>query len=280
MLSHHSVLKVFALGLLLSTTCGHASAQQLDRLNPIPRVRQFLQQSNPDDVRRNELLGIPSSHCGHVVDLMMKNRMRARFRTNGIEQLHLPHLTVGLQPGDLEFLCVHLVQEGNAQQGPVFQVGMKNNSDVPIGNFKVSLVGVLGQIHVHSPSATICIPRMEAGQEMQIQIQLPVACLSMGPLHQQCCFDTLVVALDSYDELLECDELNNVQILARQEVGLLVSEPAQPASGPTPLQPVAPAPVPSTPLEKTSPLDGLDLDQLNLEGGPDESEVQSLLFRR
>jgi hypothetical protein len=147
---------------------------------------------------------------------------------------------------------------------------MKNNSDVPIGNFKVSIVGVLGQIHVHSPTVTVPIRRMEAGEQSLIQIQLPVTCMSMGLVSQQSAFDTLIVALDSYDDLIECDELNNVQILRRLEIAHLVA-PIQVAppvadlalleSTPPPAVTVPQVPEGTTP----SPLDGLDLDELELE---------------
>lgn len=280
MLSHQTVLKLVALGLVISTSCARTNAQQSPAPDGTPQVRQFLQQTNVNDVRSHQILGIPTSHCGHVIDLMMRNRMRAQFNTNGTEELHLPHLTVGLRPGDLQLQCVHLVCDGDAHNGPIFQIGMKNNSAVPIGNFKVSVVGVLCQIDVHSPSATICIPRMEAGEETQIQIQLPVNCMAMGPYHQRCEFDTVVVALDSFDELLECDELNNVQILKRQEIALLVTQPVQTAPVlETPVVPAVPA-VPA-PQEQPSPLDGLDLDKLNLDGGnQNDGEAQSLLLRR
>ena len=282
MLRHKSALAFAALGLVICAGCRPAYAQQQPFIESAgtPQIRQFMQPSNLNDVRRSQVLGMPTSDCGHVVDLIMKNQIRSKFQTNGTEQLHLPHLTVGLQPGDLELLCIHLVCDGDAQRGPIFQIGMKNNSNVPIGNFRVSLVGVLCQIHPYSPSATVCIARMEAGEETQIQIQLPVDCMSMGPLHQRTEFDTVIVALDSHDELLECDELNNVQILRRAEVGSLMTQPIQ--VQPAPQTPVAPTPIPSPPApeESPSPLDGIDLDKLDLGQGSEESEAQSLLLRR
>jgi len=120
---------------------------------------------------------------------------------------------------------------------------------------------------------------MEAGEVLQIQVQLPVTCMSMGPYHQQAEFDTLIVALDSYDHLLECDELNNVQILKRCDVVALVVETPVPTDvvETTPAAPeaVTPAvPAPETPQEKVpSPLDGLDLDNLDL------NQSQGLRFR-
>ena len=268
-----SALKLVVMGLVVTASVSQAMAQ--------PVVRQFLQPDNLDYIRNSQVLGIPTSHCGHVIDLLESNRLRQQTGCIGEGEVCLPHLTVGMKPGDLELLCVNLVCDGDACKGPVFQIGMRNNSCVPIGNFKVSVVGVLCQIHVHSPTATVCIPRMEPGEEMQIQVQLPVTCMCMGPIGQQCAFDTLIVALDSFDDLLECNELNNVQILKRADIELLVVEttttetvevtpetPAAPAPAET--APVTPAPQPKAP----SPLDNLDLDDLGL------GESQSELFGR
>lgn len=245
-----------------------------------PQVRQFLQPSNVNDVRRNQILGIVNSDCSHVMSLMMQNNMRSKLGTNGTEQLHLPHLTTGLQPGDLQLLNVNLVSGGSPDCGPIFQIGMKNCSNVPIGNFHVSMVGVLGRIQPFSPSATIRIPRMEAGEETQIQIQLPASCMCMGPLNQQAQFDCVVVALDSFDCLLECDELNNVQILKRAEIGLLVAQAPQPEVQQQPVTPVAPAPIaPSLPDRNQDPLDNIDVDKL-VPQGQDQTDAQSLQLTR
>ena len=283
MRSQHSALKLVAMGIVISASIGQTMAQQsaIPGQAVAPNSRQFLQPANTDQLRNSQVLGIPTSYCGHVIDLLATNRMRRQTGYYGESEVQLPHLTVGMKPGDLELLCVHLVCDGDACTGPIFEIRMKNNSCVPIGNFKVSVVGVQCQIHVHSPSATICIPRMEAGEETQIQVQLPATCMYMGPVGQHAVFDTLIVALDSYDELLECDELNNVQILKRAEIGLLVVEMPAPAefveSVPATRAPVdvAPAvPTPEFPQDTVpSPLDGLDLDNLDL------NQSQNLRFR-
>lgn len=252
-------------------------------------VQTFLQPANGQRLLHNQVLGIPSSDCSHVIDLLMTNRMRQQTNNAGTPQIFLPHLTFGTQTGDLQLLSVHLVSDGDAVQGPIFQVAMKNESTVPIGDFCVSVVGVLGQIHVHSPTATVRIARMECGEERCVQIQLPATCLSLPCAAGTSAFDTLLVAVDSFDQLMECDELNNVQILKRCDVAALVvetpaSEPVsaapvdalEPAAPETPTAPSAPAqpvaPAPENP--RSTPLDQLDLDQLDL------NEAQSLLFQR
>jgi len=278
MQSQHTLLRLVAMSIAVSATVGQTMAQQSTAPVQVttPQVRQFLQPTTTDELRSSQVLGIPTSHCGHVIDLLASNRMRRHTGYVGDSEVMLPHLTAGLKPGDLELLCVKLVCEGDECTGPIFQIGMKNNSCVPIGNFKVSVVGVLCQIHVHSPTATVCIPRMEAGEETHIQVQLPATCMCMGPVGQQAAFDTLIVALDSYDDLLECNELNNVQILKRSEICLLTVEtPAQTdVVETTPAAPAPQTPAPEIPQEETpSPLDGLDLDNLDLD------QAQNLLSK-
>lgn len=271
-----TAIRLVAMGMLISAGAGRATAQQTVAPAQVaaPQIRQFLQPNDPTLLRNYRVLGLPTSYCGHVIDLLNINRIRQETGYTGDGEVFLPHLTAGLKPGDLELLNVHLVCDGDAGEGPIFQIDMKNNSCVPIGNFKVSVVGVLCQIDAHSPAANVCIPRMEPGQITQIQIQLPVTCMCMGPAGQQAAFDTLIVALDSYDELLECNELNNVQILKRAEISLLVAEtpvtapvdPVETTPTPVPAQPVTPETTP------TDPTDGLDLDNLDL------GSVQSLQF--
>jgi hypothetical protein len=283
---HSHSVKLFAMGALLAVSVGRAEAQQANvvpSLAPTAPVATALQPFNADHLRTSQVLGIPTSYCGHVINLLMTNRMRQSFGNAGSHtaSVYAPHLSVGLTPGDLELLCVQLVSDGDPCNGPVFEISMRNNSQIPIGNFRISVVGVLGRIHMHAPTATIRIPRMDAGCETQVQVQLPVTCMSMGAPGQLCQFDTLIVAVDSFDELLECNELNNVQILTRADIPLLVEAAAVPpvVVESVPAQPLPSAPntvVPQTPQEKTpSPLDDIDLDDLF----PGDADKAALLVR-
>lgn len=264
-------LQAFALGLIVSAGIGQSMGQQ-----PGPQIQTFMQPDNVNELRQSQALGIPTSNCRHVIDLMMTNRMRQQTNQVGTPEIYLPHLTVGTKTGDLELLCVNLVSDGDHCQGPVFQIGMRNNSTVAIGNFKVSLVGIVGQIQMHSPTMTVTIDRMECGEEKHIQVQLPVTCMSIPCAGGEAAFDSLVVAVDSCDELLECNELNNIQVLKRCDISLLVAETAAPA----PVE-VAPTPVPQAPVSPApdqtegSTLEDLDLENLDLGG-----DSKSLLFRR
>lgn len=277
MITQKLALKAIVLGIIATANISQTMAQQetvVTQQPAAPEIQTFMQPDNLNGLRQSQVLGIPTSHCGHVMDLMMTNRMRQQTNQFGTPEIYLPHMTVGTKTGDLELLCVNLVCDGDHSRGPVFQIGMSNNSTVPIGNFQVSLVGVLSQIQVHSPTMTVKVDRMECGEEKHIQIQLPVTCMSMHCATGTAAFDSLIVALDSYDELLECDELNNVQVLKRCEIGLLVAEAVAPAPVETaPVQAPTPAPtVPGAP-DESSPLGNLNLENLDL------GDAKSLLFR-
>lgn len=256
------------------------------------------------DPRIGQVLGVPTSFCGHVINMLMINQMRQQNGTTGADfppgLQFFPGTTV--TPGDIELLGVHLVADGNPQQGPVFQLTIRNGSQYTVDGIRISVVGVLGQIQFHSPTTTAAAPRMEAGAVTEFQIQLPVTCMSMGNNGQSAAaFDTLVVAVDSFDELIESNELNNVQILKRAEIGPLVavvttsapgvavtpvptsasggvSAPAAvgPAPGQNSLSP-SPAPTPAAPdiADPGAPSDQVDLDKLDL-GAATET---SLRFR-
>ncbi|MCA9037194.1 MAG: hypothetical protein KDA91_18790 [Planctomycetaceae bacterium] len=242
---------------------------------------------SPDVVHSNrsdQVLGIPSSYCGHVIDLLMRNRMRQQMGVGGEQQqVLMPQFSVPVSVGDLSVQSVQLVSEGTPDCGPVIQVTMHNNSQVPIGNFRVSVVAVLGTIHVHSPSATTFVHRMEPCEHQQLQIQLPASAMNMPlgsqPLGSQWSpFDVLVVAVDSFDELIESDELNNVQILRRSELQPVVVTttqvtPTAPGTGELNTVPNAAAPDQAQPSPPA--IDSIDVDKLNL--GDAESAA---LFRR
>jgi hypothetical protein len=225
------------------------------------------------------VLGIDQPDCCHVIDLLARNRAR-RFAGHaqpvGIDVLGgLP------TPGDLELLEVNLVcdavvGQGAVGQGPVFQVSFRNTSQCAVQDFQISVVGVLERISVHSPCRSIRVPCINAGETKCIEIQLPARCMTLGlrggPLTP---FDTLVVALDSFDELVECNELNNVAIVRRAEIPVLAAAAPAIAVAPVTIDPgttapadgTVPAPAPTAPTDETipSPLENIDLDKLDLD---------------
>ena len=262
-------LPISALAIVLSLGPSHASAGDAVPVSA--------------DAYVDHVLGIGHSHCGHVIDLLICNRIR-KFRGHGA--LHrmnaFSQSILGPLPGDLELLGVNLVSDGNAQRGPVFQISFRNSSKFPIVHFRVSIVGVLGQIVESSPSATIHVPRVGSGQIGSVQLQLPTTAMAMGPTGQQPVpFDTLVVAVDSFDELIEINELNNVAILKRSEIKVLVTDAvAAPQTAPTTpssagrAESAAPDPRP-IPSDKANPapFEKIDLDKLDLDD-TDETAVK------
>ena len=69
------------------------------------------------------------------------------------------------------------------------------------------MVAVLGEIAEDSPSVTVNVDSLAAGQTATLQIQLPVTVMALGPQGEEAtAFDTMVVAIDSFDELLDKKE--------------------------------------------------------------------------
>ncbi|PQO44229.1 hypothetical protein [Blastopirellula marina] len=229
---------------------------------------------NAENIRTDQVLGIPSRGCGHVINLLMRSRMlQEAGQVSFAGPMFNPHLGTVSKPGDLQLLCVNLIADACDTAGPIYQIQLQNNSEIPVGNFRISAVGACGQIQPFSPTAIITVPRIEAGAVLDLQIQLPLSCLSIyNPAGAAVEFDTLIVAIDSFDELIECNEVNNILILKRCEVTPpaavetpVVEETTIDTTAP-PATTTAPAPngdltAPSSP---SSPMDSIDLDDLDL----------------
>ena len=240
------------------------------------------------DPRTSQILGVPESHCGHVIDLLIRNRMRQQSGAVGAELA--PGLLLSRPPssnpfGDLELLDVNLVTDGGPGCGPVIQVTVRNNSAVAVGNFQISIVGILGQIHAHCPTARGTVTQIPAGAVAQFQLQLPASAMTIAFQGQPTApFDTIVTAIDSFDELMEANELNNVRIIRRGELlplaPLPVSEVVAPAVVPVAPELTTPADtaIPS-PTEPASPLDGIKLEDLQLESTTPTAAGMTEFFR-
>ena len=216
-----------------------------------------------------------NSDCGHVIELLLANKFRQNAFQNGAELA--PGLVLGSpwqqRLGDLELLSVYGDATIDPRNGPVFEVALRNNSQEVLENVTVSAVAVLGQIHGQSPTTVLSIGRIEATETISIRIQLPASSMVMGPVGTAVMpFETLVVAIDSFDELVESNELNNISILRRSEIPMLPIAVVAPASlvmnqqSPLLTQPPA-GPSIAVPEETkpVSPLDAIDPDQLGEE---------------
>ena len=291
MRSTTSVLMLTAMGAVLSAHTPSVTAQSPAPASlpaPVTATETVVAETAPvvdlgthaldvAGLRHSQILGLPFSHCGHVIDLLNAVQVRRQFGSFDSQlAFHLPDVEVAPVPGDVELLNVSQVNDGTEECGPMFQLTLRNCDPLATGSFSISLVGVLGQISLRSPSATVTVPGLAAGVTAVIRIQLPPGCMTMGlPGQKLVPFDSLVAVIDSFDELMESNELNNVRILNRSEIPLLVAATGDAVSAPAPTTPVLPPAV--TPDDGTpgSPLDGIDLDSLGL----DDADAQALLVR-
>ena len=197
--------------------------------------------------------------CHHVINLLVRSSMfsRAGIQSNAPptwSEVRWVAGTHGHRPvvvehalGDMELLNVDMVADAMPEHGPVYQVTFRNNSRNHVKRFRVSVVAVLGEINSVSPATTVDVPELAAGATGTIQVELPACCMSMGIAGHVAPFDTVVVALDSFDELIESNELNNIATLKRGEIGLLVvAAPAEEAAE-APAPGAAPGPAAQAP---------------------------------
>jgi hypothetical protein len=216
-----------------------------------------------------------NSNCGHVIELLLANKLRQNTFQNGLELA--PGLVLGSpwqqRLGDLELLSVYGDGTIDPRNGPVFEVALRNNSQAVLENVTISAVAVLGQIHEQSPTSVLSIGRIEATETISIRIRLPASSMVMGPVGTPVIpFETLVVTIDSFDELVESNELNNISVLRRSEIPMIPIAVVAPASlvmnqqSPLLTQPPA-GPSIAVPEETTpvSPLDAIDPDKLGEE---------------
>lgn len=250
------------------TCCAQVPAVQSQELAPAVELQDS-----------GQVLGIPSTDCMHVIEQLHMNRFLQNAGLRGVEGgpgIMVPGLSLPIQPGDIELQGVQLISEGDGVTGPAYVLTLQNHSEIPVGDFRITLVAVQGRIHPSSPSVTALVKRMEVGAVAQFQVQFPASGMQMSNgMGQLAPFDTLVVAVDSFDQLMERDELNNVRILVRTAIPAVVAavpaaQPAVTLEGGATQQPVqtnpaeaAPTTPESNPTEQSpSPLDQIDVDKL------------------
>ena len=90
--------------------------------------------------------------------------------------------------GDLQIVEVHQHEHLDSACGPTFAVVIQNQSTRSVCGFHVTAVAVFGHICPTSPNATVKTDKIEAGESLEV-----------------------LVAIDSFDELMESDEANNLK---------------------------------------------------------------------
>ena len=233
--------------------------------------------------------------CTHVINLSDCKYDQERFGGGIIKPApivhHGPYGDHVVQPqlSDLELVSVCLANPGDVDHAPTYAITIANHGNIDICHFKVSIVAALCKIHQFCPTTTIRIDKVCPGESVTVEVALPFAALAMGDCNHRNPFDTLIVAIDAFDQIVECNELNNILILKRtaivvadaqtettvEETTTTETLPATPGIANGGNAQTAPAPsAPAPDQRKASPLDNIDLDNLDLSG---ESEATGLL---
>jgi len=214
------------------------------------------------------------TNCQHVMDLLFRY---GHAPSQPI--MAMPHghgLLLGNSIGDLEIMNVSMCHPGEATHGPTIVVTITNNSERPVSAFSISAVAVFGRIRPMSPSVTQTAPAIGAGENVELKLCLPLESLAMGQAGTDTlAFQKLVVAIDSFDQLLESNESNNIVVLDRGSIPVLEpvveAVPDAPAEAPA-LKPTEVAPnqgevAPTQPSQPTleNSIENLDFDKLEMQ---------------
>lgn len=245
------------------------------------------------------------SRCGHVISMLMQQHLHNQFFGGNAQNIQQTAPGVMLDPfgrpmlmnrlGDLRLVSVQMVADATPETGPLYEVTLLNDSVRDAVDFRVSLVAVHGGILPNSPTVTMNVDEIAAGGTATLQVQMPQGCLAIAVAGQAAApFDMLVVAIDSFDELMEGNELNNVAVLERSDIVIVgvttetaVTTEAVQSTTATPAPPAEDAPAAAAPVDngQAAPGNGgavapdaedddddkLDFDNLGLDNA-DEAE--------
>lgn len=185
---------------------------------------------NGQELTRGDLIGHPTG-CQHVINLVHRHGVNHTFDRFGSAN-HLHHspviLTLGsmmipaAEMGDLEIISVHQFSHDDPACGPKIAVVVANQSSRCVKSFSVTAVAMLGRMHFDSPNQTVKVEEIKAGEALQVELVLPIESLAMGNRGgQPIGFQRLVIAIDSFDELAETDEANNIKAYAIASVPMM-----------------------------------------------------------
>jgi hypothetical protein len=120
---------------------------------------------------------------------------------------------------------------------------------LPLHQVRVSLIAVLGTFNIGAPAVTAEVKEIGANAIAALDIQMPLTVMALGPQGQTGPFETLIAAVDSFGELPESNELNNVATFTRGAIAVVETTVAAGAAqgGPAPATAVAPVAAPSAP---------------------------------
>ncbi|TWU26419.1 hypothetical protein Pla52o_02720 [Novipirellula galeiformis] len=169
--------------------------------------------SDAQQINASHLFG-NHSYCGHVIDLISQHGVNNTFhRGSTFHSSPFGHVLIPSgEIGDLQIVEVHQHEPLDSACGPTFAIVIQNQSTRRVCGFHVSAVAVFGHICPTSPNVTVKTDKIEAGESLEVLVTLPIEALAMGNRNGQVIgFQRLVVAIDSFDELMESDEANNLK---------------------------------------------------------------------
>ena len=154
--------------------------------------------------------------CDHVIDLILQHGVNNSFehaRNRNLLPGPFGGWVVSEDPwGDLCLTGVHRIVHNDPACGPRFSVGIHNDSPRAVQGVHVTAVATLGSVFPSSPSKTVRLDRLGAGETATVEIQLPLDALAMGTRNGASIgFQRLVVAIDSLDRWCESNEANNLK---------------------------------------------------------------------
>ncbi len=196
----------------------HFIAKMLAALLTIAGISQpAFSQSNSYD-----LLPSVEQNCSHVIELMYRYGSRAACNHSPAYFDTTPFGPVAITPsevGDLVLCNVSMLNAETPDSGPTMAVTVENASQREVGSFRITAVAMLGRIMPTSPSHTIRIEKLCAGETATFPITLPIECLAMGSANgQPIGFNQIVVCIDSFDQWMESNESNNWLVRKREEL--------------------------------------------------------------
>jgi hypothetical protein len=216
-----------------------------------------------EDLTTSQLLD--GSRCDHVIHLMhrygVNNSVNCGPGASMLYHSPLGGLVINESDlGDLEIMQVSRIEHEDAVCGPRFAVLVRNHSCRDVCNFHVSVVGILGRIVPCSPNATVSVERICAGETLQVDVTLPIEALAMGNRNGQIIgMQRLVVVIDSFDQLVETNEANNLKAFDITQVPVLApvveqtAEAVAPSAVETGVAPATIAPGASPATESVAP---------------------------
>ena len=169
------------------------------------------------------------TRCDHIIQMMLRHGVNNRFDRSATSSL-LNHSPFGgiqvpvYDLGDLQIVQVTQLPPEVPVCGPKFAVVVMNQSNRSVCNFHVSAAAVFGHICPTSPNTTVEVAKMNAGETMEVMVSLPIEAYSMGNRNGEVLsFQKLIVAIDSFDELLETDEANNIRAFDATEIAVVTT---------------------------------------------------------